>query len=378
MRQRVTGIMSGNRRQPVSPLAGVLQAASIPYGGLVKWRYRLYRHGRLPVRVLPCPVISIGNIEVGGTGKTPMTLALARLIRQWGYQPVVISRGYKGVGSRTGAVVSDGHRILLNATQAGDEPYLMAVSLDRVPVVIGSDRFSAGQLAVERFRPDVLLLDDGFQHLRLHRDLDVVLLDAARPFGNGYLLPRGRLREPVRGLARSHAVVLTRSGTKEPAYYQALGHALSPRPLFRARHRIGVRRIVPAGEPVHQSSHRSLSNNRLAGREIFVFSGLARNEAFHESLSDRGSILTGSLAFDDHHRYERKDLQRIVEAARRASCRCLVTTEKDIVKFPGGTCLPMELVVVGVTMDFAEDGERWRRFVHDRLDTLLKKARNAS
>lgn len=378
MRQRVTEIMSGNRRQPISPLSAALQAASIPYGGLVKWRGRLYRRGRLPVRVLPCPVISIGNIEVGGTGKTPMTIALARLIREWGYQPVVISRGYKGVGSKTGAVVSDGHMILLDAKQAGDEPFLMAVSLDRVPVVIGSDRYSAGQLAIERFRPDVLLLDDGFQHQRLHRDLDVVLLDAARPFGNGYLLPRGRLREPVRSLARSHAVVLTRSGKKEPSYFRVLGQALSPRPVFRACHRIHVRRIVPAGEPVHQSSHRFLSNNSLAGRKIFTFSGLARNEAFHASLTDLGSILAGSLDFDDHHRYDRGDLHRIVEAARQASCRCLVTTEKDVVKIPGGTCLPLDLAVVGVTMDFAEDGERWRRFVHDRLDSLLKKPRNAS
>jgi tetraacyldisaccharide 4'-kinase len=330
------------------------------------------------VRVLPCPVISIGNIEVGGTGKTPMTIALARLIKQWGYQPAVISRGYKGIGSKTGAVVSDGHMILLDAKQAGDEPFLMAVSLDRVPVVIGSDRYSAGQLAIERFRPDVLLLDDGFQHLRLHRDLDVVLLDAVRPFGNGYLLPRGRLREPVRGLARSHAVVLTRSGQKEPSYCRALGQILSPRPLFRARHRIYVHRLVPAGEPVHQSSHRSLSNNSLAGREIFAFSGLARNEAFHASLTDLGSILTGSLGFDDHHRYDRGDLHRIVETAHRASCRCLVTTEKDVVKIPGGTCLPMELAVVGVTMDFAEDGERWRHFMHHRLETLIKKTRKAS
>jgi tetraacyldisaccharide 4'-kinase len=335
----------------------------------------------MSVNVLPCPVISIGNLEVGGTGKTPMTIYLARLIREWGHRPAVISRGYKGAGSRNGAVVSDGNRIFLDAEEAGDEPYLMAVSLDGVPVVIGSDRFSAGRLAIDRFRPDVLLLDDGFQHFRLHRDLDVVLLDAKHPFGNGYLLPRGRLREPVGALSRSHAVVLTRSGEKEPAYHRALGGALSPRPLFRTRHRVQVRRMVPAGASFNPISHRHSShplfaNNRLEGKEIFVFSGLARNKAFHNSLSTLGCIVIGSLDFEDHHRYHCKDIHRIVEAARQSSCRYLVTTEKDMVKMPEGTRLPMELVVVGVTIDFNQEKERWHRFVYDRLGAIFQKKRH--
>lgn len=268
-------------------------------------------------------------------------------------------------------MVSDGSTIILNADEAGDEPYLMAASLDRVPVVIGRDRWAAGQLAIDRFQPHVLLLDDGFQHFRLHRDLDVVLLDAGHPFGNGHLLPRGRLREPVGALARSHAVVLTRSGTEEPAYFGALRQALFPRPLFRAAHRIRICGRVSAGKPIRHLETPAHPNHHLKDIGMFAFSGLARNQAFRDSLSGLGVTLNGSMDFDDHHGYDPVDLRRIVDSARRTDAVGLITTEKDYVRLPADHCLPLDLTVAGVNIDFAADRHRWRRFVHDRLKRWL-------
>ena len=178
--------------------------------GLGAWgRRRLYDRGWRQPKRLPAPVLSLGNLVVGGVGKTPLTAFLAGRFQAAGCRVVILSRGYGGEAPGIN-VVSDGRRIFLQPPQAGDEAYLLAQKLPGIPVVTGIDRYQAGLHAWEAFRPDLFLLDDGFQHFQLDRDLDVVLLDAARPFGNGRLLPRGPLREPVSTLHRPLVLVLTR------------------------------------------------------------------------------------------------------------------------------------------------------------------------
>lgn len=186
----------------------LLSLLSKLYGLAVTIRLSLYRLGILKSRTLPCFVLSIGNITAGGTGKTPMTLYAARLVKKLGYTAAVVSRGYKGAFEEKGGIVSTGKKIVATADQAGDEPYMLATTLN-IPVVVGKNRYKAAMTAVEEFHPDVVILDDAFQHLAVKRDLNLLLLDCTSPFGNNALLPRGPLREPLSALNRSDAVVLT-------------------------------------------------------------------------------------------------------------------------------------------------------------------------
>ena len=211
LRRRIEALMGGERPRPFDPLAAGLNLAAGVYGGVGRLRAALYRRGVLRARRLPCPVIAIGNLTVGGTGKTPMAIHVAGLLQQLGYRVAVISRGYRGLAEKTGGVVSDGANLRMTAAQAGDEPYLMALLLPGVPVVVGRSRLRAGLCALAAFGVDVLVLDDAYQHLQLARDLNLLLLDQAAPFGNGQVLPRGVLREPISALTRADAVVFTRA-----------------------------------------------------------------------------------------------------------------------------------------------------------------------
>jgi len=212
-----------------------LCAVSYCYGGAVQLREALYRKGMLPSKRLPCIVVSVGNLSAGGTGKTPMTIYITELFRSFGYKTVVISRGYKGGAESTGGVVSNGQAILMDPDMAGDEPYMMANLLSHVPVLVGRNRFRIGLMAIKEFSPDVIVLDDAFQHLQLERDMDLVLLDEQRPLGNTYLLPRGLLREPVSALLRGHTFIFTRadpvSEKKEPLSKGPLPEILRMRPV---------------------------------------------------------------------------------------------------------------------------------------------------
>ncbi|MGA7827882.1 MAG: tetraacyldisaccharide 4'-kinase, partial [Geobacteraceae bacterium] len=184
---------------------------ALVYGVIVRMRAFLYVRGILSSFRLDVPVISVGNLSVGGTGKTPMSILVARLLIARGKRVVVLSRGYGGAGGAAVRLVSDGFRILLPASEAGDEPVLLAHSVPGLIVLTGSDRYRAGLEALKRFNPDIVLLDDGYQHLRLQRDLNILLLNAAKPFGNGWTLPAGLLREPCSALRRADLIVYTRA-----------------------------------------------------------------------------------------------------------------------------------------------------------------------
>jgi tetraacyldisaccharide 4'-kinase len=360
---RLTAIMHRSDPYPFCSLATPLQWISLLYGGLVRLRRRLYARGTLNSYRLPCTVISVGNLTVGGTGKTPMAIHLAETILSLGYRPVILSRGYKGQGERDGAVVSDGRHLQCGARQAGDEPYLMAVLLPTVPVVVGSNRYRSGMYAVRRFKPDVIVLDDAYQHLRLKRDLNLLLLDARRPFGNGHLLPRGPLREPAASLLNADAVVLTRSGQSSLESLGPLIRRAHPRPVFVSDHQPVLRTVLDAGRPIGDLPAGPPTTPSLNDKRLFAFAGLGRNDAFFHSVEELGGKLQGAMGFDDHFPYTAGDLQRVVRTARGSGASSLVTTDKDFVRLPPSTRLPLELIVMGVQVNFGKQATRWGKYI---------------
>ncbi|OGW22644.1 MAG: tetraacyldisaccharide 4'-kinase, partial [Nitrospinae bacterium RIFCSPLOWO2_12_FULL_47_7] len=203
-------IISRNRKYYHIPLFLCLRLIAFFYGWVQIIRLWCYRLGIFPTRKLGCRVISIGNLTLGGTGKTPMTLWIAETLRDNGYKPAIISRGYGGLVTDGVHVVSDGQQILLSPEVAGDESFMMAERLKNIPVLTSRDRYTAGLYAIDRFDVDTVILDDGFQHLALHRDLNILLCDQKEPLGNGLLFPAGHLREPVQAFDRADVICLTR------------------------------------------------------------------------------------------------------------------------------------------------------------------------
>jgi tetraacyldisaccharide 4'-kinase len=283
-------------------------------------------------------VISIGNITVGGTGKTPMTVYLATMLKHAGYRVAIVSRGYGGKASRTGGIVCDGENILLDARMAGDEPHMMAKQLQDVPIVVGSRRYEAGMLAVNRFSPDIILLDDGFQHRKVKRDLDILLLDASLPFGNGHLLPRGTLREPVEMIRRADIMVLTRTGNasdpKKPfqdlLVKNGIAEVAACIPLFVSSHKPYLHGLfLPDDQEIFGCTAPSQTDpSVLYNKSVLAFSGIAKNQDFQASVMNLGCRIVGKLEFPDHHDYRDHDVSAIILAAKKSHAEMLVTTEK--------------------------------------------------
>lgn len=347
----------------------LLSVFAAMYGGAQKLHLDIYRYGWRLRHRLPCAVISIGNLVAGGTGKTPMTHYVAALSRQLGYQAIVISRGYRGRAERWGGVVSDGVTLRMSPRDAGDEPFMLASALTDVPLVVGQDRFRSGLLGIDRFHPDLIILDDGFQHLRLKRDLDILLLDGRRPFGNGHLIPRGTLREPPGAIRRADAVVLTRTGPAD-TLPGGVNRYLGGRPLFRSSHQPVIEKIVAAGEifsPLFSKEPGDWTG--LKRKRIFAFSGIARNKDFCRSIYQLGGEIVESKSFPDHYHYDHQDLADINRAAAAAGVDCLVTTAKDYVRLGPEVSFSLDLVVVNVAIRF--DDDRFDTFFTDKLTTII-------
>jgi tetraacyldisaccharide 4'-kinase len=284
--------------------------ATGPYAAAVRLRNWLFDRGWKRQHRAPAPVISVGNLTLGGTGKTPCVEYVARFYRQRQVRVAILSRGYG------------------NSTGRNDEALVLEENLPDVPHLQGVDRVSLAQTAIEELESEVLILDDGFQHRRLHRSLDVVLLDATNPWGHGHLFPRGLLREPPTSLRRAGVIVLTRCDQAEPAVCQELQKAAS--------------RLAPDAPVVHTTHQpRDLLNGAqvsapldlLRGRPVAAFCGIGNPEAFRRTLAGLGAEVAAFRVYPDHHAYTRADVDKLrTWAGQQAEQAVIATTQKDLVK----------------------------------------------
>lgn len=331
----------------------LLAPAALLYSMALRIRALLYQSGILATLKLPCPVISIGNITVGGTGKTPVTLLVAQELHRRGYRVAVLSRGYGGSLEGQVAVVSDGNALLLGPEQAGDEPCLLARSLPGLMVVIGADRYRAGLLALEQLKPDVLLLDDGFQHIRLHRDLNILLLDATRPFGNGWTLPLGLLREPRTAMKRADLILFTRCQPGQTVPALDLSCCCSE------HHLTGFHRLETGEE---------LSLEKLQQERVAAFAGIANPAAFFDGLQGLGMQLTATVALPDHADYGAEQLALLERCIAESEPDWLLITGKDGVKLAGcDLAWKNKLVITRLELKLADNGQ----LLQSSLDKLL-------
>jgi tetraacyldisaccharide 4'-kinase len=367
-------VVLGRRADAGAAVYGVfLHALSWLFSAGAQVRFWLYRHRILQDQPLGCLVVVVGNLTVGGTGKTPVVEKLARTLRDRGRRVAILSRGYKSKRAPFWAkawqrlshteeppprVVSDGHAVLLDSEQAGDEPYMLARNLPGVVVLVDKNRVKSGTYAIKRFGCDTLVLDDGFQYLHLKGSLNLLLVDKTNPFGNGRLLPRGILREPIKHLRRANYIFLTKSNGRRDLELEALIRRYNPSAdLIECAHRpqylqrTGFAPDDPAGR---------LPLEWLKGRRIFAFSGIATPESFEKFLRDLGALVMGRERFLDHYRYAPEDLDELYALAREEGAECLVTTEKDAVRLPAGAerlplyYLRLEIEIIQGAADFDE------------------------
>ena len=289
------------------PVRMLLWPISLLYGAIVRARVWLYANGWRKQRHLKSPVVSVGNLSVGGTGKTPMVIWIAETFLAGGKRVAILSRGYRG------------------ANGTSDEIELMKFRLQgRVAFGVGKNRFAEGQRIESQQPVDVFLLDDGFQHLQLARDLDILLMDASRPLGRESLLPAGPLREPLSAMGRANILVFTRTETM-PGTIEAIGK-MNQYPVFAAATQLlGFRRL---GAEITL-----LSSAGIGAGPFFAFCGLGNPDAFFRDLWDWGIAVCGQMTFPDHHRYTDRDALRIQQAAKQAGANAFVTTEKDAQNF---------------------------------------------
>lgn len=328
--------------------APALVPLSFAYGALVRARLALYRAGVLRSRDAGAPVVSVGNITAGGTGKTPLVEWAAGAMADEGRRVCVLTRGYGRREEWRRVVASDGERLLAEVDESGDEPRLLAERLlGKAAVVCDADRVEAALWAVKEFGSEVFVLDDGFQHLRIARDLDIVTVDATNPWGGRRLLPFGRLREPLAGLARAGCVVITRADMAEDL----------------AGIRAEAERLTGGRAPVFASSLRTTAVRPLAdpvdGGEAVgpfaAFCAVGNPRAFFAHLRKEGRELLYTRAFQDHHAYTQEDVDALAREAERRGARSLLTTAKDAVKLHRlSLTLPCHVVEVGLEFDDRE------------------------
>jgi tetraacyldisaccharide 4'-kinase len=352
-------------------LRGLLFALSFVYAWLVQLRLFCYRKRILRERALGCLVISIGNLTVGGTGKTPIVEKFARALQTGGRRVAILSRGYKSVAKpskRTWLdrlrrvapdpprIVSDGQSILLDSLTAGDEPYMLANNLKDVMVLVDKDRVKSGLYAIREMKADTLLLDDGLQYLHLKHRLDIVLVDRQAPFGNEFLLPRGTLREPPRNLRRASYIFITKStGEPNDALIARIRRYNRTAEIIECAHQPLYLQDVYTGEQVLL--------DRLTNTYIGSFCGIAAPESFEEGLRRLGARVELTKRFADHHRYSEGELQRFINRCLRRDVDMIVTTEKDAVRFPPLTKPEVPIYFLRVEILILSGHETWEHCV---------------
>jgi tetraacyldisaccharide 4'-kinase len=343
---------------------GFLQLLSWLFNVIAQTRLWLYRHRILHDQPLGCLVVVVGNLTVGGTGKTPVVEKFAKALRDRGRKVAILSRGYKSkappmwkkfwyrlthTDEPPPRIVSDGTRVLLDSEQAGDEPYMLARNLPGVIVLVDKNRVKAGAFAIKKFGCDTLVLDDGFQYLPLKGRLNLLLVDKTNPFGNGEMLPRGILREPIKHLRRASYVFLTKSnGQRDPELERLIEEHNPGVDIIECAHRPQYlqRFATPTDAP---NAREPLAY--LKGRRVFAFSGIATPESFEKFLRDLGAVLVGRERYLDHYRYEPEDIAELFKMAQAERAECVVTTEKDAVRISESAALSLPLFYLRLEID---------------------------
>ncbi len=296
---------------------------SLFYGSLVSIRKIFYETKILTTKSLKCKVISIGNITVGGSGKTPTVEYLSNLLQSKGYKVGIISRGYKRK-SRSTTVVTDGKSKPESWGPFGDEPFLLAHKLKNIPIVVGTSKYKAGSMMIEKFQPDVILIDDGFQHLSLNRDLDIVLVNSKDIKSDHKLIPSGKLREPISNLTRADLIVITKTNVHQPSNYLINKIKSFNRPTIYNK--------IQIKDLLQYKSNKTIKLEKIANKKVYLFSALGDNESFKKIMDNTGAKIVGHSKYPDHYEYTFEDLKDIEQKAKKCNAEFLITTEKDLVK----------------------------------------------
>lgn len=350
-----------------------LRALSGLYRGIIQLRKFLFMHDFKERHHLGTLTISVGNLTVGGTGKTPVVELLARTLRDRNRQVAILSRGYKSKAlaepqkwvslhghkvkaDRLPKIVSTGRAILLDSKFAGDEPFMLANNLNGVAVLVDRDRVKSARFAIRELDTDTLILDDGMQYLRMARALDLCLVDANTPFGTGAMLPAGTLREPRANLSRAHYIILTKSDGSDHA------------PLIKK-----LRRYNPTA-PIITTTHgpQYLENlasferkplDYLQGKHVAALSGIAVPENFENSLTKLGAILDVKKRFSDHHRFSTREIEKFTNRCLERDVEMIVTTEKDAVRYPRATLAEVPVWFLRIEVEILAGREHWQHMI---------------
>ena len=350
-------------------LLGLLFVFSSAFRLVVAIRYFFYNVGVLRRFPLGCQVISIGNVTAGGTGKTPVTEIFARELTKAGRKVAILSRGYRRKEAplwrrmfsqvvEPPLVVSDGRHVLLDSATGGDEPYMLASNLPGVCVVVDRNRVKAGRWAIRKFGCDTLILDDGFQYQKLKHTLEVVLVDRTNPFGNGYMLPRGVLREPASHVARADVIFLTKSDGHSEDVVDLIREYNEKAEIIECRHAPRLLRDVWSRE--------ELPLDWLKGRTLATLSGIAVPQGFEDSLRRLGAKVIWCERYADHHRYDSSEIIYALNRASDLGAEALITTEKDAVRFPRLASTPVPCYYLRVDIEILSGGENFNDVI-DRI-----------
>ena len=364
-------LASLQQRILATPLRFLLIPLSWLYTASVQLRNILYTRGVFKARRLPCRVISVGNIVVGGTGKTPAVIVIAKHLQREGMRVAILLRGYKRRVREKVTIVSDGEKVCASPIESGDEADMMAKHLSGVPIIVGKCRYLTGQVALERFKVDVLLLDDGFQHRQLARDVDILTIPATHPFGSPKkLLPAGTLREPPTALRRADLILLTHADTPNiSAHAKKVVKGLAPNaPVLESIHQpthlyplaissqqsaVSMKPSLPTETEIRDPKAIPTDIKELKGKRVIAVCGIGNPDAFVVTLMRCSVASVELLAFPDHHVYTEADKQRIDTAFQAAAADLIVTTQKDeqkLARFVDNWKLPIVVLAVALVI----------------------------
>ena len=356
-----------NHSGAIRALLAALKGLSLVFASVVSLRYSLYRVGLLRRFPLGIQVISIGNITAGGTGKTPVTEIFARTLAANGRKVAILSRGYRRKEApwwrrmltqvvEPPLVVSDGKHILLDSATGGDEPYMLASNLPGVVVVVDRNRVKAGRYAIKRYGCDTIILDDGFQYQRLKHSIEVVLVDSTNPFGNGNMLPRGVLREPIHHLERADIIFLTKCRGDVSAVKAEIRRYNATAEIVECNHTPKTLRDVWSRE--------ELPLDWLKGRTTCTLSGIASPRGFEDSLRHLGAKVIWCERYADHHRYDSSEVLYALNRTSDMGAEALITTEKDAVRFPRFETSPVRCLYLRIAIEILAGGESFDRIIN--------------